>query len=336
MKKNKIKEAGRGAVSPLFIVVRMNSHASGRNTGGNMEFEYEVKDGEILLKRIYGSEERVAVPAQIEGLPVTALAPYIFSQARREPDQRAAICGNQVKEMILPDSVREIGSYAFYGCYYLEALTITHRTRDIAGGAFTGCHHLKKLTFRMDQAEGYCMKDVLSEVHHELKARLDYKDRRCTLLFPEYYEEAVENTPARMLETQFHGSGYSYRQCFQDGVFQFGEYDRLFQEAQNLESEDFCIELAVTRLMEKEQLSRDAEGVYQSYLMEHRMSAAGWCIEFEQNEILEFLTGFIDWREEELSDLIEEANQKGRLEIQSFLMDYKHRHFGKKKKTFDL
>ena len=71
-----------------------------------MEFEYEVKDGEILLKRIYGSEERVAVPAQIEGLPVTALAPYIFSQARREPDQKAAICGNQVKEILLPDSIR--------------------------------------------------------------------------------------------------------------------------------------------------------------------------------------------------------------------------------------
>ena len=151
-----------------------------------------------------------------------------------------------------------------------------------------------------------------------------------------YYEEAVENTPARQLETQFHGSGYSYRQCFQDGVFQFGEYDRLFQEAQNLESEDFCIELAVTRLMEKARLSQDAEGVYQSYLMEHRMSAAGWCIEFEQNETLEFLTGFIDWQEEELSDLIEEANAKGRLEIQSVLMDYKHHHFGKKKKTFDL
>ena len=180
------------------------------------------------------------------------------------------------------------------------------------------------------------MKDVLSEVHHELKVKLVYPNAVCTLLFPEYYEEAVENTPARQLETQFHGSGYSYRQCFQDGVFQFGEYDRLFQQAQNLENEDFCIELAVTRLMEKARLSQDAEGVYQSYLMEHRMSAAGWCIEFEQNETLEFLTGFIDWQEEELSDLIEEANAKGRLEIQSVLMDYKHQHFGKKKKTFDL
>lgn len=301
-----------------------------------MEFEYDVKENEILLKRCYGTEERIEVPAQIEGMPVTVLAPYIFSQARRKPDQKAAICGNQVKEIVLPDTVREIGNYAFYGCYYLEALTLSHRTHDIAGGAFTGCRHLKNLTFRMEQAEGYCMKDVLSEVHHEMKVKLVYPNAVCTLLFPEYYEEAVENTPARQLETQFHGSGYSYRQCFQDGIFQFGEYDRLFQEAQNLESEDFCIELAVTRLMEKVRLSQDAEGVYQSYLMEHRMSAAGWCIEFEQNETLEFLTGFVDWQEEELSDLIEEANAKGRLEIQSVLMDYKHQHFGKKKKTFDL
>lgn len=301
-----------------------------------MEFEYDVKENEICLKRCYGTEERIEVPAQIEGMPVTVLASYIFSQARREPDQKAAICGNQVKEIVLPDTVREIGNYAFYGCYYLEALTLSHRTHDIAGGAFTGCRHLKNLTFRMEQAEGYCMKDVLSEVHHELKVKLVYPNAVCTLLFPEYYEEAVENTPARQLETQFHGSGYSYRQCFQDGVFQFGEYDRLFQEAQNLESEDFCIELAVTRLMEKARLSQDAEGVYQSYLMEHRMSAAGWCIEFEQNETLEFLTRFIDWQEEELSDLIKEANAKGRLEIQSVLMDYKHQNFGKKKKTFDL
>ena len=301
-----------------------------------MEFEYDVKENEICLKRCYGTEERIEVPAQIEGMPVTVLSSYIFSQARREPDQKAAICGNQVKEIVLPDTVREIGNYAFYGCYYLEALTLSHRTHDIAGGAFTGCRHLKNLTFRMEQAEGYCMKDVLSEVHHELKVKLVYPNAVCTLLFPEYYEEAVENTPARQLETQFHGSGYSYRQCFQDGVFQFGEYDRLFQEAQNLESEDFCIELAVTRLMEKARLSQDAKGVYQSYLMEHRMSAAGWCIEFEQNETLEFLTRVIDWQEEELSDLIKEANAKGRLEIQSVLMDYKHQHFGKKKKTFDL
>ena len=34
------------------------------------------------------------------------------------------------------------------------------------------------------------------------------------LVFPEHYEEAVENTPARILFTQHHGSGNNYRQCF--------------------------------------------------------------------------------------------------------------------------
>ena len=56
-----------------------------------MEFEYDVKENEILLKRCYGTEERIEVPAQIEGMPVTVLAPYIFSQARRKPDQKAAV-----------------------------------------------------------------------------------------------------------------------------------------------------------------------------------------------------------------------------------------------------
>ena len=301
-----------------------------------MEFEYERKEQEIILKRCYGTEERVKIPAVLEGLPVTVLAPYIFSDSRREPDQEKAICGNQVREIILPDTVREIGNYAFYGCYYLEKLTLHHKTRDIAGGAFTGCHHLKELVFYMSHANGYCMKDVLSELHHELKVHLIYDTQNCDLLFPEYYEEAVENTPARMLETQFHGAGYSFRQCFQDGEFQFGEYDHLFQEAQNLESEDFCIELAVCRLTDGYHLTDDAKGVYQSWLMEHRMSAAMWCLEFEQGETLELLTEFIDWREEELTELIEDANKRERLAMQSFLMDYKHRHFGRKKKNFDL
>lgn len=301
-----------------------------------MEFEYVKGKNGIVLKRCYGTEERVNVPEYLECCPVVGLAPYAFSQARRQPDLNHAICGNQVKEIVLPDSLTEIGAYAFYGCYHLEALTLSHKTKDIAGGAFTGCHHLNSLTFRMTDASGYSMKDILSEVHHELKVNLQYEGRECILLFPEYYEEAVENTPARLLETQFHGAGYSYRQCFQDGVFQFGEYDSLFVEAQHLESEDFCIELAVLRLSGDFQLSQDARGMYQSWLMEHRMSAAHWCLEFEQNETLEMLTGFIDWREEELSELIEEANRKERLEIQSFLMDYKHRHFGKKKKTFEL
>ena len=51
------------------------------------------------------------------------------------------------------------------------------------------------------------------------------------LWFPEYYEEGVENTPARILMTEVHGSGLYYRNCFQGKVFHFLEYDKRFEMA---------------------------------------------------------------------------------------------------------
>ena len=302
-----------------------------------MRWEYKIENGEATIIRCYGTEQRVEVPEMVDGYPVTKLADYVFSSSRREPDQETAICGGQLLEIILPPSLKKIGKYAFYGCFKLEKMTLHHRGLDIGGGAFTGCHHVKELCFHMDEAKGYCMKEILGELHHELKVQLFSENREiCTLLFPEYYEEAVENTPARNVDMAFHGAGYSYRQCFQDGILKFAEYDKLFLEHQYLESEDFCIELALLRLLQPYQLGEDAKGCYMSWLMEHRISAAKWCITFGKNRELEFISQFIDWKREELDDLIREANQREELEMQSFLMDYKHRYFQVKKKTFDL
>lgn len=305
--------------------------------GYRMDFEYHIADGQAAIIRCYGQENRVEIPEALEGFPVTRLEAYAFSAAKRTPDREKAICGEELYEIKLPRTLREIGNYAFYGCRNLNSLTMYHRTRDIAGGAFTGCHKLCSLTVYMEQAWGYCLKDLISELRHEIRVTLIYEENeRAELIFPEYYEEAVENTPARMLETRFHGSGYSYRQCFRDGVFFYPEYDRLFFEAQVWESEDFCIELCMLRLLHPYRLSEDAKGCYISWMMEHRMSAALWCITFEQEERLEFISSFIEWRREELDSLIREANEKGVLQIQSFLMDYKHRHCKTIKKTFEL
>ncbi len=302
-----------------------------------MEFEYQRKEEGIVLVRCYGEEARVCVPQKIEGEAVVRLESYAFSDARRAPDKKRAVCGAEVLEVKLPRSLREIGGYTFYGCRNLEKLTMYHETRDIAGGAFTGCHRLKELEVYMERACGYCLKDLISELRHEIRVTLHYGEKdQAKLLFPEYYEEAVENTPARMLETHFHGSGYSYRQCFRDGVFHYTEYDRLFLEAQAWESEDFCIELSFLRLQFPHALSEEARGCYMSWLMEHRLSAATWCIAFEQEEELEFLGSFIEWGEAEMETLIKEANRRGRIQMQSFLMDYRHRHFPGKKKAFDL
>ena len=42
-----------------------------------------------------------------------------------------------------------------------------------------------------------------------------------SLVFPEFYVEGVENTPARILEERIHGTGMKYRNCFKGKVFDF-------------------------------------------------------------------------------------------------------------------
>ena len=55
--------------------------------------------------------------------------------------------------------------------------------------------------------------------------------KRAHMVFPEHYDEAVENTPARILFTEYHGSGTNYRQCFYSKELDFAEYDSLFDMA---------------------------------------------------------------------------------------------------------
>lgn len=64
------------------------------------------------------------------------------------------------------------------------------------------------------------LKEILSEVGEELRVHL-YGKVEAMLWFPEYYEEGVENTPARILMTEVHGSGLYYRNCFQGKYFIF-------------------------------------------------------------------------------------------------------------------
>ncbi|MDO4345640.1 MAG: leucine-rich repeat domain-containing protein [Eubacteriales bacterium] len=299
-----------------------------------MEIKYRITEQGAVIEKCLGTEERVKIPETVEGCPVHALDAYAFSEARAGA---SGIGGERLHEISLPGSLKKIGNYAFYGCRNLEKMTLCHTIEDIGGGAFTGCYRLRELDISMQNGVGYCFKEIIGELRRELRVTLRFEGgKQARLLFPEYYEEAVENTPARILETHFHGSGYPYRQCFQGGVFQFQEYDGLFFEAAAWEGEDFCIELSLSRLEYPWKLSEDAKGIYMAWLMEHRMSAANWCIEFERDEDLEFMSTFTEWSGGELLELIQKANQRGRTGIQSFLMDYKFRNRKQKQETFEL
>ena len=66
-------------------------------------------------------------------------------------------------------------------------------------------------------------------------------DGDAKLIFPEYFEEAVENTPARILVTKTHGSGMWYRNCIVKNELQFDQYDKRFAWAVENEQEEVVV-----------------------------------------------------------------------------------------------
>ena len=59
----------------------------------------------------------------------------------------------------------------------------------------------------MNSRDSPDLKEILSEVGEELQGTPLWGNPRRPCWCPEYYEEGVENTPARILMTEVHGSG---------------------------------------------------------------------------------------------------------------------------------
>lgn len=150
-------------------------------------FTFDIKEDHAAVMEIDGDPQIVEIPEQIDGVPVTELAEYLFS-------------GKSCQVIRIPLGVQKIGRYGFYNCRNLEELWFSSDFTDLGSGAFTGCHRIRRMEVLMnDEQSG--LKEILSEVGEELRVHL-YGKVEAMLWFPEYYEEGVENTPARILMTE--------------------------------------------------------------------------------------------------------------------------------------
>ena len=87
------------------------------------------------------------------------------------------------------------------------------------------------------------------------------------MIFPEYYyDEAVENTPARITVSNIHGAGQKYRYCFEGRKFRFDRYDKMFVYEKAEESVLMASKIAVTRLQYPKGLWESAKRNMKSFL----------------------------------------------------------------------
>ncbi len=301
----------------------------------------EGKQGiEILECR--GFDSLVVIPEEIEGLAVIALAPYLFSVhenhndrqhldtfwwsfagkriSQQEAEELPKVKGNSLKELSFPSSLKQIGAYGFYNCEELKRLELYSTTLDWGAGVFAGCVGIEELVIHVDESQKSCLKEILAELRQTL--RVIYKGKeQANLVFPEFFEEAVENTPARILVTNTHGCGQKYRNAFVQTQFQFKEYDSRFPHIQVQESEELVMELALGRVMYPYQLAEEHKRHYMQYLKEHWTEAACYIVKKEDMQSLRWLTENLSYDNSDLKMAIEAANRKGNVSAVSLLMN---------------
>ena len=321
-----------------------------------MKIYYREKSGGIEILRCFGIEGRVEIPGMIDGKLVISAAPYAFSSHMDEKEdlknaslwevsdglefgrEEHVLAGNDVEEIVFPYTLKEIGRYIFYGCGNLKKLEFSDSLMQIGCGAFTGCHALEKLTVHMRQGKKSGVKEMLGEMWQRIDVNFLYEyeedgieksdimHRRenkseARLVFPEHYDEAVENTPARILYTEYHGSGSNYRQCFYDRKLNYQEYDRLFEMAVAMDKLEVLVDMSFGRLEFPYGLTGNARENYREYIRKNLEDIAEYLVKQEDMHRLEMISSQKLWTLEGIDSALDCASKRKETEVSAFLMN---------------
>ena len=265
-----------------------------------------------------------------------------------------ALCGRRLRAVILPDALAAIGNYAFYGCDNLKTVSFPESIKRIGSGLFNSCPALSVLIFR--QAAGLSpappaparlqpsaglspapptpalLQEVLRTVNHEVEVRLQDAAGQdaVRLLFPEYYEEPKENTPARIIEIIWHGTGYQYRQCFLQRKLQYSQYDSLLPAADAQEMPQTLVRLCLDRLITPVELSSAHLENYVSCLRKRPDALWTYLLADQETDLTDWLRVLERsgcFTRELLDHMVDQASSAGRADASVFLMDLRRRVF---------
>ena len=321
-----------------------------------MKIYYREKSGGIEILRCFGMGGRVEIPGMIDDKLVISAAPYAFSHHMDEKEElknaglwevsdglgfsreEHVLAGNDVEEIVFPDTLKEIGRYIFYGCGNLKKLEFSDSLMQIGCGAFTGCHALEKLTVHMRQGKKSGVKEMLGEMWQRIDVNFLYEyeedsiekpdmmyrrenKSEARIVFPEHYDEAVENTPARILYTEYHGSGSNYRQCFYDKELNYQEYDRLFEMAVAMDKLEVLVDMSFGRLEFPYELTGKARENYREYIRKNLGDIAEYLVKQEDMHRLEVLSSQKLWTLEGIDSALDCASQRRETEVSAFLMN---------------
>lgn len=323
-----------------------------------MIYLYRRNKTGICIDRVFGHDGIIELPEILEGVPVTELGAYIFSDqidrsdlekckasgkfctedGQEVPDAGGMpeAAGTMVQELILPAGLRKVGRYAFYNCFSLRKISFGGELRDIGAGALTGCHRIERIHVKADADGNSCLRDFLTELPETLRVDIEQNGVQGRFWFPEFFEEGVENTPARILENHVHGSGIRYRNSFLHKKLNTLEYDRLFPYAEAWEAEDIVLKLALDRILYPADLLEEVHDKYIAYLREHAEHAVSILGKEKEYTAIRKILAELAPDREQMEEMLESAQKSGDSRWVSILMDRLKSQGRKKRKAFEL
>ena len=122
------------------------------------------------------------------------------------------VCGNFLEEAVLPDSLRVIGSCAFYNCRRLRTLSVGAGELTVGSDVFLNCFALADLIVRADPEQATGLFALVNNITEAVRALFWCPGEaapRAGLWYPAYWED-VEESPAHILLHTFSGQGYHF------------------------------------------------------------------------------------------------------------------------------
>ena len=319
-----------------------------------MKIDYNINNNQVNIIRCYGTASYIVLPDIIDGYPVTSVSPYCFSARKRCEDRDvlsvilkddityidddSIIAGEVVESVTFPDTVESIGNYIFYGCKNLKEIKFSDKLRDIGSGAFTGCGSISHLEVRLIDSNKTCIKEILGDLWQRIDVTIiNVKNNEVSeLVFPEHYEEAVENTPARILYTQHHGSGNDYRQCFYNKEIDYFKYDSLFVIAKARDDIYQLEDQVFKRLKTPVNLVDKHKDEYIDFIKENYKVIIEDLVERDRIDLIKLIGKYDLWNDNIVDFAIDTASSYGRTEILSIVMNKRRKIEPVKKKRFVL
>lgn len=116
---------------------------------GTTSFHYIIENGKAVICSYTGQAQNVVIPSEIVGYPVGSIGDNAFQ-------------GTPVTSVLVPDTVTEIGWFAFADCPSLTSVTLPASVNSIGYGAFDSCPTLAVFCPRDSYAATYAISFALS------------------------------------------------------------------------------------------------------------------------------------------------------------------------------